>query len=292
MFIFRLLFVLNMSKRSSTMGNILGNEHASENCDTAQPDEDKNGPEGATIAVINGMMLPPEIMRKIFLMLNNKDLSNVVAVCRSWRDVGECAWNWDNQVYHKVTYIYRRDLDMLAIKRVEHVRKLMINDGDDWSVDDVNKLFETLRNLTKLTCFSMLRSQLAAVDPSLFVNTVLAIDTVLLSSSNLTDEQLSMLFEAIDESSKLKNLELGGIDLSRVGQDILAAGVNKLKRLGLFYAKMDDKQLTALLTQAGKKTNLESLFLLDLFRGRDPDEVVGKDIVRLAKLNIRHQGLH
>ena len=287
MFIFRLLFVLNMSKRSSTMGNILGNEHASENCDTAQPDEDKNGPEGATIAVINGMMLPPEIMRKIFLMLNNKDLSNVVAVCRSWRDVGECAWNWDNHVYS-----YRSDLDMLAIKRVEHVRKLMINDGDDWSDDDVNKLFETLRNLTKLTCFSMLRSQLTAVDPSLFVNTVLAIDTVVLFFSKLTDEQLSMLFEAIDESSKLKNLELGGIDLSRVGQDILAAGVNKLKRLGLFYAKMDDKQLTALLTQAGKKTNLESLFLLDLFRGRDPDEVVGKDIVRLAKLNIRDLGLN
>ena len=61
--------------------------------------------------------------------------------------------------------------------------------------------------------------------------------------------------------------------------------MNQLKRVNLYYTEMDEKQVTALLTQAGKETNLEYLVLG--IKGRDPGEVVDKDIVRLAMLNIR-----
>ena len=101
----------------------------------------------------------------------------------------------------------------------------------------------------------------------------------------LTAEQLSMLFGAIDGSTKLKNLVLRGIDLSSVGHDILAAaGINQLKTVRMHRYEMNKKQIEALLTQAGKKTNLEHL---TLHMSSVPGMVVDKDIVRLAKMNIR-----
>ena len=86
--------------------------------------------------------LPPEIMMKIFGYLENKDLANVVSVCSRWRDLGECLWTWDT------LFIRREDLDMLRIKRVEHVEEISIEYAD-WSEEELNSLFEILERLLK-----------------------------------------------------------------------------------------------------------------------------------------------
>jgi len=294
--------VLNMNKGSSTMKggdqgsklkvekendasnetNILANERAMEKCGTAQLEKERNGPEGTTMDGIINDLLPPEIMERIFQMLDNDDLSNVVSVCRRWRDVGECLWNWDNGL----DIFERSEIDMLAIKRVQHVKNLLIHDEDDddkWTGDDVKKLFETMKkNLKKLTEFHTNCSDLTALDSCVFVNTLLAINSVNLNGCEMTEEQLNELFGAIDETTKMKSLYMYGSNMTGVNEDILAAAINQQKRVELSWTLLDTKQVTALLTQAGKQSNLDKLRIDKYFSFR-----VEEDIVRQAKLNIK-----
>jgi len=279
--------------------NILdNNEFETENLDMDQTEKDINAsvnvnececceaPEGSITKGIDD--LPPEIMMKIFQMMNNKDLSNVVSVCSGWRDMGERLWNWDDGIL----IVERCDLDMLEIIRVEHVEEILVEYDEDWSDEELNKLFETLTNLSKLTYFNIEGFQLITSDPSLLVNAMLAINTVDLSMCDLTGEQLNKMFGNIDETSKLRTLKLNGVDLSAADKDILAAGVNKLERVNLYQTQLDERQVTALLSQAGKQTSLRVLSLDsntidgDPFLHRVPGVAVDKEIVRLAKLNI------
>ena len=73
----------------------------------------------------------------------------------------------------------RRDLEMLTINRVQHIRKLEIL---SCSEEDLNKLFETITSLFKLTELDMLGIDLTTLDPSLLVNAILAIKAVGFSS--------------------------------------------------------------------------------------------------------------
>ena len=69
----------------------------------------------------------------------------------------------------------RRDLEMLTINRVQHIRKLEIL---SCSEEDLNKLFEIITSLFKLTELDMLGIDLTTLDPSLLVNAILAIKAV------------------------------------------------------------------------------------------------------------------
>jgi len=232
--------------------------------------------------------LPPEILMKIFKMMNNKDLSSLVSVCRGWRDMGEPLWNWDD----RILIVERCDLDMLDITRVQHVDEILVEYDEDWSDKELNKLFKALTNLSKLTYLNMEGIQLNSSDPSLLVNAMLAINTVDLSMCELTDEQLDKMFGNIDENCELRTLKLKGVDLSAADEDIFAAGVNKLERVNLYQTQLDERHITALLTQAGRQTCLSVLSLDsntidgDPFLHRFPGVAVDKEVVRLAKFNI------
>jgi len=201
--------------------------------------------------------------------------------------MGECLWNWDD-----ILVVERCDLEMLQIKRVEHVEDMWIEYDDDWSGEELDKLFETLSNLSKLTYLNLDGIELTTSDPSLLVDAVIATNTVDLSMCELNDEQLNGIFDAIDETTELETLILKGVDLSAVDKDILAAGVNKLESVNLYETQLDEEQVTSLLTEAGRKTNLRFLSLDsntidgDPFLHRVPGVAVDKEIVRLAKMNI------
>jgi len=277
--------------------NILDKKHG----DTDQTEKDNIAPvnegcdildsetsESTTISTKGINDLPPEIMIKIFQMMNNKDLSNVVSVCSWWRDMGERLWNWDDGIL----IVERCDINMLKIIRVEHVEEILIEYDEDWSDEELNELFETLTNLSKLTYFNMEGIKLTNSDPRLLVNAMVTINTVDLSMCELTDVQLNNMFTAIDETTKLRTLKLKGVDLSAANKDILAAGVNKLECVNLYETRLDEGQVTALLTQAGIQTELRVLCLDsntiegDPILHRVPGVAVDKEVVRMAKLNI------
>jgi len=236
--------------------------------------------------------LPPEILMKIFSMLNNKDLGNVVSVCSRWRDVGECLWSWD------ILMIAKNDIEMMGIKRVEHVEELLLEYDEDWSEDELSKLFESMTRLPKLSYLAVDgRISLTSLSPSLFVEAVVNIASVDLSFCELTVDQLNMLFDEIDENVELKYLEMKGVDMSFVNMYSLAAGVNQLEFANLFQTQLSMQQVTALLRESGRQTNLIHLDLDSNTIEGDPilhrvdGDAVDQELVKKAKTKIRNINL-
>jgi len=223
---------------------------------------------------------------KIFGLLENKDLANVVSVCSRWRDLGECLWTWDTLVIRRV------DVDMLRIKRVEHVEEIRI-EYDDWSEEELNSLFEILERLSKLAYLDMVSISLTHLVPSLLVKSLVKTQFVDLTYCELTGDQLNQLFGALDDECELNSLVMQGVDMYAIDKDILAVGANQLGSVNLFHTQLDVEQVTALLREAGRETKLRFLCLDSNTIGGDPllHRVVGEafeDIVKKASVNIGH----
>ena len=109
--------------------------------------------------------LPTEILRMIFGMLSNQDLSKVVLVNKRWKEVGEVLWTWE------MLHLGRGDVDMLGIARVGHVEDITILD-DDWEKDELEKVFQAVLDLPKLLDISVKGISLTSVDCELLVNLV------------------------------------------------------------------------------------------------------------------------
>merc|ERR1712098_25708 len=218
-------------------------------------------------------------------MLDNTALANVVSVCSRWRELGEGLWKWGT------VGIDRSELTMLGIKRLEHVKDIMI-EIDDWSEEELVMLFEALKKLSKLTYLDMWGFSLKTLDPNLFAQVVTNIKEVIISKCELTESQLNLMFGVIGKSSKLESLQMEGVDSSLVDAEKLATGVNQLKSVNLYKTQLGVKQVTELLKEAGKQTTLHELFLDsnridgDPFLHRVDGERVNEDIVEKAKKNI------
>ena len=234
----------------------------------------------------NYSKMPSEILVMIFKMLDNKDLIKVVSVCSRWRDLGEGLWKWG------MLCIDNSDLDMLGIRRLEHVTEIMVDYANDWSEEELNKLFESIKKLSKLTYIDMWRMPLKLLDPQLFTEVITNTEEVELSKCELTKEQMDMLFDAINGSTKIRSLQMEEVDMSLVDADKFSAGVNQLETVNLRQTQLVVGQMTALLKEAGKKTKLEEVFLDSNTIDGDPilhrvdGESVEKEIVQQAKLNI------
>ena len=148
----------------------------------------------ATTIGINEM--PPELLMKMFSLLDNEDLANVVSVCTRWRDVGEGLWNWD------LLIIGKGDLEMMEIKRVNHVKCVDIDCTEFWSAEPekLNQFFKSVTRLSKLTRLTVDDLCLTSLRPSLFVDAVINIHSVDLQCTVLTGEQLNMLFSNMNEN--------------------------------------------------------------------------------------------
>ena len=205
--------------------------------------------------------------------------------------MGECLWNWD------ILVIGRGDVEMIGIKRVEHVEKLLIEYDDDWSEGELNELFELLTSLPKLSSLVIDGIQLSPLSPSLFAEAVVNISFVDMSLCEPTAEQLNMMFDEIDENSKLECLEMKGINMSQVDRNSLAAGINKLEFANLLQTKLSMEQMTALLRVAGMQTKLVDLCIDSNTIEGDPilhrvdGEAVDQEIVRQAKKNIMYMNM-
>jgi len=234
--------------------------------------------------------LPTEILRMIFSMLSNQDLSKVVLVNKRWKEVGEVLWTWE------MLHLGRGDVDMLGIARVGHVEDITILD-DDWEKDELEKVFQAVLDLPKLLDISVTGINLTSVESELLVNLVTSIEYVNISCSEFTDIQLNYLFEAIDETVKLKNLTISGVNLSKVDQDALALGVNQLETIYMPQTQLTADQVTCFLEQAGRQTKLWNVVMdsntieEDPILKKAPAQRVDQQIVDKARKNIRHLGL-
>ena len=176
---------------------------------------------------------------------------------------------------------------------------MFIDCTEFWSAEPekLDQFFKSVTRLSNLTRLTVDDLCLTSLRPSLFVDAVINIYSVDLQCIVLTGEQLNMLFSNMNESSKLKELQLDGVDMSQVDIDILAAGVNKLKFADLYWTHLSIDQVTALLREAGKQTELTTLHLEtdsieeDVILHRVSGYTVEQEVVNQAKKKIKHMFL-
>jgi len=235
-------------------------------------------------------VLPAEILSMIFSMMSNKDLAKVIMVCKRWREVGEVLWTWD------MIDLNRGDLEMLGIKRLEHVEEISL-DRDDWKNDELETVFKTVKSLRKLYYLDMGGNSLTSIETGLLVDMVTSVEFVNMSECEFTKQQLDTLLETMDETQQLKMLNLVGVNMSKVEPDILAGGLNRLEWANLTRTQLSAAQVTCLLRQAGSQTTLHTLWLdsntiqADPILKKDPAQRVEAEIVELARQNIRQFNL-
>ena len=96
--------------------------------------------------------------------------------------------------------------------------------------EQLNKMFGEIKETTKLQTLTLVGVKLSGVDKNTLAAGINQLQSVKMHySCLLTDDQLNTMFGAINETTKLQSLSLGGINLRGVDKDILAAGINKLQ---------------------------------------------------------------
>ena len=83
-----------------------------------------------------------------------------------------------------------------------------------------------------------------------------------LCRTDLTNDQVQALFQAMSQNSCLKKLNLGYINLSSVESRLLATTLIKLKVADLKYTHLSTYQMTSILGHIQKDTKLKKLLLI------------------------------
>jgi len=172
----------------------------------------------------------------------------------------------------------------------------------------VQALFSAVSPNCQLKSLDLSGNNLSCVEPGLFGRVVTGLEEWKFTrdvrifgyyalGSGITDDQKQALFTAMCPNRPLKKLNLFGIDLSAVDEDVLATAVNRLEEVDLRETGLDTDQLRSILNhvlQSGngpQGTKLTELLLED-FNYID-DEFIRKKMERLlTELDIVIEGIH
>merc|ERR1711892_966432 len=170
--------------------------------------------------------VPREILSKIFRFLSFIDLANAILVSKLWKEVAEDPWLWRDFPLNM------KSIEMVKIRRFICVRNLNLNHIDIKSVCPkivtlcINKL-ERVKNLELSECqalqlFSVIsvNTRLKEVDICstnfesiplrIFSQAIRKLDRLNLKFSVLTKQQIEIMFEAITEDKREKDLDIAG----------------------------------------------------------------------------------
>jgi len=124
--------------------------------------------------------------------------------------------------------------------------------------ESVETVLSVIRQDTQLRRMSCNHNDLSSIQTGTLATAVNRLVHVQMFATHLTTAQLSAILVKIDETSKLKFLNIGYNDLSSVEPDILATAVNKMEKVWMFHS-LTTVQVTCMLRQAVKNTKLKKL---------------------------------
>jgi len=227
-------------------------------------------------------MLPPEILEKIFHFLGSLDVSNVMLVCRLWRDVGEAPWLWAGHNLRATPGNLHIMPKLLTIRRIQAVRKLKMDE-----VEVSNELIEAImenQGIKELEC--LLWIDLSSVEPKQLTKAVIKLEKLYLDGTNLNSQQTQAIFMAMGDDSNLKKLHLWVIDLASVEPKQLAKAVIKLEELVLSITELNSQQSQAIFTAIGDDSNLKILSLRQNNLSSVDSKKLAKAVIKLEELDL------
>ena len=179
------------------------------------------------------VVLPDEMLRKVFSFLSPPDLKGSMLVCKQWAEIGQAPglWTW---VTFTVDRINMESMpEQMSLKRLQCVTKLDIKAQ---MVSDELMEAVTIHPGLKRIDINQGFTNLSSVRPELLTKALIKMEDVRLEDASLTPQQLNTLFCSItvDKTSKIQRLYLSGNNLSPIEPQLLAQAVSKLKSAKLF----------------------------------------------------------
>ena len=121
-----------------------------------------------------------------------------------------------------------------------------------------------------------------SIAPDLLARAVSQLENVDIGGTNLTNHQTEAIFDALNESTKLKVLNMEDMNLSSVDPSLMARVVNSLEEVIVHYSQLSIQQAEAILAQSCVQTSLKKL----VFDNKNVDRSLDFNLVKQANKSI------
>ena len=216
------------------------------------------------------LLLPAEVLERIFRMLPPKDLKRAVEVCRRWREVSEVPgfWVWVRLWVRPQNFKIMKEV--LERRRFKPVEKLTISMGLDRSRGKMSeKLLQAVIKHPGLKELDLQDAELHQVEPKLLMKVLGKMETIKihLEQCRLTKRQIETFFFFNGHSDKcqLKKLHLKRHQYSLfnikasafafLDPELLARTTSKLEELEIFARCLSTEQILAVLVGLGEASS-------------------------------------
>jgi len=174
-----------------------------------------------------------------------------------------------------------------AVSRLEVVNLC----GTNLTNNQIQALFQATDQSCQLKKLDLWRNNISSVEPELFARAVTILKDVNLGSTNLTNKQVTALFQKMSQNCPLKTLNLSLIKLSSVEPELLAIAVNRLEDVNLKFTNLSTEQMTSILSHVQEDTKLKKLQLGENNLSSVESELLATAVNRLEDVDLRFSEL-
>ena len=143
-----------------------------------------------------------------------------------------------------------------------------------------------LSSLSSLSSLTISYINLANIPSHLLANLSLSCSQLDLSHTGLLPSQLEVLLTTVPRSSTIRELNLHGLNLSRVEESVLARASLSLVRVGLRKTKLSSKQSTAVLVANLGRSRLKVLDLSNVNLSAVDSDLLALSLTRLREVDL------
>ena len=257
--------------------------------------------------------LPTEILLYIFEMLSYRDLMMVMLVCSRWREIGEIPRLWSSFP----VIVNSRNMsvipEILSIRRMQGLKKLRIETKLSEKVsqtivrhpglgefemsqrNDEQTIISVIKVICSKVCQGIIlklnNKNISGIDAVLLVGAFTKLETLEISNTKLTQQQIVAILTVVSEGRKMTKLDINFNNMSGVDPELLAKTVTKTKILNVADTNLTQQQAEAILTAVSEaKTVMELDIGFNNLSGVDQG-LLAKAVTNLKTLNVNRSKL-
>jgi len=257
--------------------------------------------------------LPTEILLYIFEKLSYRDLKMVMLVCSRWREIGEIPRLWSSFP----VIVKSRNMsvipEILSMRRMQGLKKLMIETKLSEEVSqtivrhpglcefEMSQRYneQTIISVIKVICSKVCQGiilklnnkNISGIDAVLLVGAVTKLETLEISNTKLTQQQIVAILTVVSEGRKMTKLDINSNNMSGVDPELLAKTVTKTKIFNVGDTNLTQQQAEAILTAVSEsKTVMELDIAFNNLSGVD-EGLLAKAVTNLKTLNVSRSKL-
>ena len=187
------------------------------------------------------------------------------------------------------------DPELLA-KVVTKLQKLNIDVRNDFRHTNITHqqaaaILTAVSEGSTLTELKIGYNNLSGVDLELLAKVVTNLDTLNLTNTKLTQQQIASVITSASKGSKLKKLNISENDLSGVDPGLLAKAVVNLETLDIGNTKLTQQQAAVIFSGVCEGSRLNVLNISDNNLSEVEPELLAKTVIKLKKLDIRYSDI-